>query len=130
MTDNRTRIDPRRVRRSQKGIAMSTPKRFIRITATVLSAGALLGATAAPAAAWPMPLSPDQTSFLNAVRGNFPGDDDQVLLAGLQACRQLYTGQSAPDVIRAMAAQYGASPDQAASLVSAARGTMCTQAGG
>jgi hypothetical protein len=59
---------------------MSTQKRSFRIIATALAAGALLGATAAPAAAWPLPLTPDQTSFLNAVRGNFPGDDDQLLL--------------------------------------------------
>jgi hypothetical protein len=59
---------------------MSTQKRSIRIIATALAAGALLGATAAPAAAGPLPLTPDQTSFLNAVRGNFPGDDDQLLL--------------------------------------------------
>lgn len=94
------------------------------------TAGALLGFTAAPAIAWPLPLTPDQVSFLNAARGTVPGNDDQVLLAGLQACRQLYTGQSAAAVADATAAQYHTSPSQAAALVGAARGTLCTQAPG
>jgi hypothetical protein len=51
-------------------------------------------------------------------------------LAGKQACRLLYSGQSAQVVVDATAAQYGASPGQAAGLVSAARGTMCTAAPG
>ena len=59
-----------------------------------------------------------------------PGDDDQLLLAGKQACRLLYTGQPASAVIASTAAQYGAGPDQAATLVNAARGTYCTQAPG
>jgi uncharacterized protein DUF732 len=49
-------------------------------------------------------------------------------LAGKQACRLLYTGQSASAVIGTTAAQYGASADQAVGLVNAARSTMCTQA--
>jgi hypothetical protein len=71
-----------------------------------------------------------EVNYLNVVRGNFPGNDDQLLLAGKQACRLLYTGQSAPAVITATATQYGASPEQASGLVNAARGTMCTQAPG
>lgn len=98
--------------------------------AAAMAAGALLGGAAAPAAAWPIPLTDVEMNFLNAVRGNFPGNDDQLLLAGKQACRLLYTGQSAQSVIDATAGQYAASPAQAAGLVSAARGTMCTQAPG
>ncbi len=97
-----------------------------------LAAAAMLGATATagPVSAWPLPLSLDEVNYLNAVRGNFPGDDDQLLLAGKQACRLLYTGQGAQAVIDSTAGQYGASQGQAAGLVSAARGTMCTQAPG
>lgn len=102
----------------------------VRVIGTVVAAGTLLGALAAPASAWPLPLTSDETNYLNAVRGAFPGDDDQLLIAGRQACRQLYTGQPASAVIDSTAGQYGASPDQAATLVNAARGTMCTQAPG
>jgi Protein of unknown function (DUF732) len=63
-------------------------------------------------------------------RGNFPGDDDQLLIVGRQMCRLLYTGQSASAVIATTADQYAASPDQAAALLRAARGTLCTQAPG
>jgi hypothetical protein len=105
-------------------------RRSVRVIATALAAGAMMWAATAPAAAWPLPLTSDDTNYLNAVRGNFPGDDDQLLLAGKQACRLLYTGQPASAVIDSTAAQYGASPDQAAGVVNAARGTMCTQAPG
>lgn len=101
-----------------------------RVVAATLLGGALLGLAVAPASAWPLPLSADEVNYLNAVRGNFPGDDDQLLLAGKQMCRLLYTGQPASAVIGTTAAQYGASPDQAASALGAARSTMCTQAPG
>jgi hypothetical protein len=42
----------------------------------------------------------------------------------------LYTGQSSAAVADQVAAQYGASPEQAAVVVRAARSTMCTQAPG
>lgn len=103
-------------------------RRTVRVVATALAAGAMLAA--APAAAGPLPLTSDDINYLNAVRGNFPGDDDQLLIAGKQACRQLYTGQPAQAVIDSTAVQYGASPDQASGLVRAARSTMCTQAPG
>lgn len=109
---------------------MSTRKRAARVMTTAIAVGIVLGAAASPASAWPLPLTSEDNSFLNSVRGTFPGDDDQLLLAGRQACRQLYTGQGTPTVISQTAAQYGASPDQAAALVSAARGTYCTQAPG
>lgn len=105
-------------------------RRCARMIATTLAAGAMLGAATAPASAWPIPLTSVEVNYLNGVRGNFPGDDDQLLLAGKQACRLLYTGQPRQAVVDSVAGQYGASPDQAAQLVNAARGTMCTQAPG
>jgi hypothetical protein len=40
-----------------------------------VAAATLMGAAATPAYAWPIPLTPDQTSFLNTARGTgFPGD--------------------------------------------------------
>ncbi|SUA31431.1 Protein of uncharacterised function (DUF732) [Mycolicibacterium fortuitum] len=110
---------------------MTTATRFARIIgAAALAGAAVVGAAAGPAAAWPIPLTSDEINYLNATRGAFPGDDDQRLLAGRQMCRGLYTGQSAQAVIDAAAAQYGASPDQAAAALRAARGTLCTQAPG
>lgn len=108
----------------------STRHRGVRMIAATIAAAAMLGAAGAPASAWPIPLTSVEINYLNGVRGNFPGDDDQLLLAGKQACRQLYTGQPAPAVVDAIAAQYGAGHDQAANLVSSARNTMCTQAPG
>lgn len=109
---------------------MLTRTRLRQAAAAAALAGGLLGLAAAPAAAWPIPLTADDTNFLNAIRGNFPGGDDQLLLAGRQACRLLYTGQGAQATIDATAATYDASPQQAAGLVNAARGTLCTQAPG
>jgi hypothetical protein len=102
----------------------------MRFIGASLATGALLLTTAAPAAAWPIPLTPDQTRFLNAVRGNFPGDDDQLLLVGEQMCHMLYSGQSSSTVVDMTAGQYGASPDQTAAALRAARRTLCTQAPG
>lgn len=102
----------------------------LRLFGAAVASGCLLIAAAAPAAAWPLPLTSDQTQFLDAVRGNFPGDDDQLLLVGLQMCRGLYTGQPSAAVIDSTAGQHGASPDQAATVMRAARGTLCTQAPG
>lgn len=109
---------------------MFTRTRIGQVVAVAAMAGGLLGLAAVPAGAWPIPLTADQINFLNATRGNFPGNDDQLLLAGKQACRMLYTGQGSQPTIDATAAQYGASADQAAGLVGAARSTMCTQAAG
>jgi Protein of unknown function (DUF732) len=72
----------------------------------------------------------EDNNYLGAVRGNFPGDDDTLLMAGRGACRLLYTGSGTEGAIDATAAQYGASPGQAAAVVSAARGNFCTQAPG
>ncbi len=101
----------------------------VPIAAAALGASALLTATAGTASAWPIPITGEQQNFINQARGaGFPGDDDQVVTAGLQACRLLYTGQGAAGVSAALSAQYGSSQGQAAGLVSAAHATMCTQA--
>jgi hypothetical protein len=112
------------------GVTMLMGKRGVRAVGAALVAGAALGAAVAPASAWPIPLEPGQVNFLNATRGNFPGDDDQVLMAGLFACRLLYTGQSSSAAADSVAAQYGGDPGQAAAVVHAARGNLCTQAPG
>jgi Protein of unknown function (DUF732) len=109
---------------------MSASKLTVRVIATALSVGALLSAAVTPASAWPLPLTSDDVNFLNATRGQFPGDDDQLLLVGQQVCRSLYTGQPSSAVIDATAAQYAATPGQAAIVVRAARNTLCTQAPG
>ncbi len=109
---------------------MRVPARSARFGAAALVAGALLGAATAPAAAWPIPLTDVDYRYLDSVRGHFPGNDDQLLLVGRQACRLLYTGQPASAVIDTIAGQYGAPRDQAAGVVAAARSTFCTQAPG
>jgi hypothetical protein len=109
---------------------MPAGRRTVPVIATALAAGALLGAAAAPAAAWPITLTQEDTNYLNQVRGVFPGDDDQLLLVGRQICRGLMTGQGTQGAIDSAAAQYGATPDQAATAVRAAHGTYCTSAPG
>lgn len=109
---------------------MSTRARGVRLVAATLVVGGMLGAVAAPAGAYPLPLTSEDVNYLNAVRGVFPGDDDTLLIVGRQMCRQLYTGQPAAAVIDATASEYGASPDQATVALRAARGAYCTQAPG
>jgi hypothetical protein len=105
---------------------MSTERRSVRIIATALAVGASFAAAASPAAASPEQPTPEETNFLNAVRENFPGDDPQLVLAGEQACTMLaYSGQPASAVSGHLAAGHGASPDQAAGLVSAAHRIIC-----
>ncbi|MUL81048.1 DUF732 domain-containing protein [Mycobacterium sp. CBMA247] len=98
--------------------------------AAALVLGTLLGATAPQAGAWPIPLTAQDTNYLKATRGVFPGDDDQLLLMGREMCRLLYTGQPASAVIDQTAGQYGATPDQTAVALRAARRAYCTQAPG
>ncbi len=98
--------------------------------AAAMVVGALLGSTAPPAGAWPIPLTAQDTAYLNATRGVFPGDDDQLLLVGREMCRLLYTGTPAQAVIDQMAARYAAGPDQAGVALRAARRAYCTQAPG
>jgi hypothetical protein len=103
----------------------------IRVSAAALAAGALVGFAAGTASAWPTPITPEQQRYINQARGaGFPGDDDAVLQAGMQACRALYTGQGVQGAIGTVAAQAGANPDQAGVAVRLARGTLCTQAPG
>ena len=106
-------------------------RKAIRTLVVTVGAGAVLSAAAGTASAWPIPITGQQQSFINQARGaGFPGDNDQVLTAGLQACRLLYTGQGTQGAAATLAGQYGTSPEQAAALVSAAHGIMCTQAPG
>jgi hypothetical protein len=109
---------------------MSKGKQSVRLIGAALAAGTLLGATAATASAWPLPLTSEDNNYLGAVRGAWPVDDDTLLMAGKWACRQLYTGVGTQGAIDGTAAQYGATPDQAAVVVRAAHGTYCTQAPG
>ncbi len=109
---------------------MSARRRSVRLIGAAVAAGALLGGTAATASAWPIQLTWEDDNYLGAVRGSWPADDDTLLMAGRGACRLLYTGSGTQGAIDGTAAQYGASPDQAAVVVRAARGTYCTQAPG
>jgi hypothetical protein len=94
--------------------------------ATVLAVGASLGAAAASAAASPAQPTPEETNFVNAVRGTFPGDDRRLVQAGEQACTMFaYSGQPESWVSGQLAAAQGASPDQAARLVSSAHDIIC-----
>ena len=103
----------------------------VRILAATVGAGALVSVTTGIASAWPIPVTGEQQNFINqAHQAGFPGDDDQVLMAGEQACRLLYTRQGTQAATDAIAGQYGAAPDQAAALVRSAHGILCTQAPG
>ena len=105
---------------------MCTEGRGVRLVSTTLAVGALLGAAAAPAEASPSQPTPEEMNFLNVVRGSFPGDDAQLVLAGEQACVMLaYSGQPGSAVSGQIGARYGASPDQAANLVKAAHSIIC-----
>jgi hypothetical protein len=76
----------------------------IRVAAATLGAGALVAAAAGTASAWPTPITPDQQRYITQARAaGFPGDDDAVLQAGLQACRALYTGQGVQGAIGTVA---------------------------
>jgi hypothetical protein len=109
---------------------MSTSRRTVSSIGAAAAAAALLGATTAPASAWPIPLTSEDNNYLGAVRGSWPVDDDTLLMAGRGACRLLYTGSGTQGAIDGTASLYGASPDQAAVVVRAARGNFCTQAPG
>lgn len=98
--------------------------------AAAMVLGTLFGVTAPQAAAWPIPLTAEDTNYLKATRGVFPGDDDQLLLVGREMCRLLYTGTPAQAVIDQMSGQYAATPQQTAVALRAARRAYCTQAPG
>jgi hypothetical protein len=109
----------------------SVVEKLTRVLTAALSVGALLGAAAGTASAWPTPITPEQQRYINQARGaGFPGDDDAVLQAGLQACRALYTGQDVQGAIGTVAGQAGVTPDQAGVAVRLARGNLCAQAPG
>ena len=108
---------------------MSAHSRSVRlILAAGVATGALLGGTAATASAWPIQLTAMDYKFLDTVRPVFPRDDDTLLMAGRGACRVLYTGGGTQAAIDTVVAQFGATPEQAAVVVSAGRGSYCTQA--
>ena len=108
---------------------MATLINVIRAAAATLGAGALVAA--GTASAWPTPITPDQQRYITQARAaGFPGDDDAVLQAGLQACRALYTGQGVQGAIGTVAGQAGVNPDQAGVALRLARGNLCTQAPG
>jgi len=73
---------------------MSARKQSVRLAAAAAAAGALLGATATTASAWPIPLTWEDDNYLGAVRGAWPADDDTLLMAGRGACHLLYTGSA------------------------------------
>ncbi len=103
----------------------------IRVAAATLVAGALVAAAAGTASAWPTPITPEQQRYITQARAaGFPGDDDAVLQAGMQACRALYTRQGVQGAIGTVAGQAGVNPDQAGVAVRLARGSLCTQAPG
>ena len=104
--------------------------RSVRLAAAAAAAGALLTAATGPASAWPIPLTSDDIRFLNTARGTFPGDDDELLQAGKYMCHLLYSGQPSAAVIDQVGAEHGASHDQAAKLMGAARGSLCRMAPG
>jgi hypothetical protein len=109
----------------------SVVKNITRVLAAALSAGALLGAVSGTASAWPIPITPEQQRYINQARGaGFPGDDDAVLQAGMQACHALYNHQGVQGATDTVAGQAGVSPDQAGVVVRIARGILCTQAPG
>ncbi|CQD05038.1 hypothetical protein BN970_00889 [Mycolicibacterium conceptionense] len=105
-------------------------RKAVTPVAALLVLGGALGVTAPESAAWPVPLTWEDNAYLKATRGVFPGDDDQLLLVGREMCRLLYSGTPAQAVIDQMAGQYGATPDQSAVALRAARRTYCTQAPG
>jgi hypothetical protein len=102
----------------------------IRLAAGAVAAAAALSVAAAGfASAWPIPFTPEQQRFINQARNaGFPGDDDAVLQAGLQACQMAFSGQSRSDVIAALAGQYGADAGPTGALAKAAHGILCTSA--
>lgn len=102
----------------------------VRLAAGVIAAASALSVAAAgPASAWPIPFTPEQQRFINQARNaGFPGDDDSVLQAGLQACQLAFGGQARTDVVGALAGQYGAEPGPTGALARAAHGILCTSA--
>jgi len=108
---------------------MSTP--LIRAAMIAAGAGALLVGAAAPAWAWPIPITSEEQRVIDQAHATgFPGDDDQMLMAARQACQMLMTGQGSQAATDTLAGRYGADPGQAAAVVRIAHGILCTSARG
>jgi hypothetical protein len=123
---HRSTVHMRLTTRLRKGSEMTTERRSVRVIGTALAVGAWLGAAAAPAVASPTHPTPEEITFLNVVRGTFPGDDHQLVTVGEQVCMMLAYRMVPPaDLPGHLANQYGASPEQAANLVNAAHGIIC-----
>lgn len=102
-----------------------------RLLTAAVGAGALLSAGAGTAAAWPIPVTPEEQRVID--RGHavgWPGDDDGVLMAARQACQALMTGQGTQGATDSLVGMYGADPGVARQLVNIAHGTLCTSARG
>jgi hypothetical protein len=105
--------------------------RLIRAAVIAAGAGALWLGTSTPAGAWPIPITTQQQHFINQARSaGFPGDDDAVLQAGLQACQLLMTGSGTQGAIDGVVGLTGADPGVTRALVRSAHGIMCTSARG
>ena len=102
--------------------------RTVRFLSATMAAGALLGATAATASAWPIQLTAMDQKYLDSVRPVFPRDDDTLLMAGRRACKVLYDGAGQQAAVDTIVAEYGATPEQASVVTNAGRGSYCTQA--
>lgn len=103
----------------------------IRIAAIALTAAGTPGSATGIAAAWPMPITPEQQSFITQARNaGYPGSDDEILTAGLYGYRLLMTGNGTQGVTDTIAAQNGVDPAQAGALVRVAHGILCTSARG
>lgn len=106
-------------------------RNVIRATTIALAAGAMLGATASTAWAWPIPITAEQQNFINQARSaGYPGSDDDVLQAGLYGCQLLMTGHGTQGATDTIAAQNGVDPARAGALVRIAHGILCTSARG
>jgi hypothetical protein len=126
--EDAVKLENLRVPRMWKGVRKMRLHIAKSVTTVIagITIGAMLWAAAAPAAATPEHPTPEETNFVNVVRGNFPGDDAQLIMAGEQACTMLaYRMVPASDIPGLLAGRYGASPDQAASLVSSAHSIIC-----
>jgi len=104
---------------------------FFRAGAIAVGAGALLVGAGAPAWAWPIPITSEEQRLIDQAHATgFPGDDDQMLMAGRQACQMLMTGQGSQAAADTLAGRYGADPGQAVAVVRIAHSILCTSARG
>lgn len=106
-------------------------KSVIRAVVIAMGSGALLAGAVAPAGAWPIPITAEEQNFINRAHATgFPGDDDQMLLVGRQACQMLMTGTNTQDAADGLAGRYGVDPAQARAVVGLAHSILCTSARG